>query len=76
MMSFGLPVARHGDKTACGAVLLASQVVSTWDGGSLDVGIPQPLTPLPAGVSPQTPTLCLECLLSAAQRGSALVARG
>jgi uncharacterized Zn-binding protein involved in type VI secretion len=26
----GRPVARHGDKTACGATLISGQVVSTW----------------------------------------------
>jgi uncharacterized Zn-binding protein involved in type VI secretion len=28
----GRPVARHGDKTACGATLISRQVVSVWSG--------------------------------------------
>jgi hypothetical protein len=35
----GKAVARHGDKTACGATLISSQVVSTWGSGT-----PSPLT--------------------------------
>jgi uncharacterized Zn-binding protein involved in type VI secretion len=34
MIVDGAPVARHGDKCACGATLISSQVVSTVGGGS------------------------------------------
>lgn len=81
MSSFGMAVARHGDKTACGATLLASQPTSTWSDEPAD-GAPtagESSTPsaAPEGlVAPQTPTLCLECLLEAVTRGSAMVPRG
>ncbi|MEY4729327.1 MAG: hypothetical protein RL020_485 [Pseudomonadota bacterium] len=29
MIVDGMPVARHGDKTACGAILISSQIVTT-----------------------------------------------
>lgn len=78
MNSFGMAVARHGDKTACGATLLASQATSTWSSesstGAGVEGAAQEAPPLL--VAPQTPTLCLECLLNAASRGSAIVPRG
>lgn len=81
MSSFGMAVARHGDKTACGATLLASQATSTWSAESSmgsqaaasSTAVSEALNGL---VSPQTPTLCLECLLDAASRGSAMVPRG
>ena len=75
-------MARHGDKTACGAMLLASQATSTWSSESSagDAGPSAAPTVAseahPALVAPQTPTLCLECLLEAASRGSVLVPRG
>lgn len=78
----GMAVARHGDKTACGATLLASQVTSTWSSGSGTGGARASAASAIAGeappglVAPQTPTLCLECLLEAASRGSVLVPRG
>lgn len=72
--------ARHGDKTGCGASLIASQMMSTWSDEAsaghaavADDG---------ASVSPATahaalaPTICLECLAEAAKSGVALVVRG
>jgi uncharacterized Zn-binding protein involved in type VI secretion len=81
MSSFGMAVARHGDKTACGATLLASQATSTWSAESSMGGQATSAEGAAAGalqglVAPQTPTLCLECLLDAASRGSAMVPRG
>ena len=78
--SMGSGPARHGDKTACGATLLAAQAVADWSlaatpsvaageaaGGSLH----------PARqVAPETPTLCLDCLAQAAATGRTLVLRG
>lgn len=43
------PVARHGDTTACGAVLLASQTNTTIDDDSVDAAVPAP--PLPVNLS-------------------------
>ena len=34
MDSMGMAVAREGDKTACGAILIASQHTTTWDNGA------------------------------------------
>lgn len=83
MTSFGMAVARHGDKTACGATLLSSQVTSTWSVRS-SIGSPasaatedaKSAEALQSLVSPEAPTLCLECLVDAAARGSAVVPRG
>lgn len=86
MTSMGQQVARHGDKTACGAVLIASQVLATWSSTSDGVPASASNTFATAGsagdtesfkgpVAPQTPTLCLECLAAAAAKGSSLVAR-
>ena len=78
--SFGMAMARHGDKTACGATLLAGQATSTWSSessmGSEGASTAVASETLQGIVSPQTPTLCLECLIEAASRGSVLVPRG
>jgi uncharacterized Zn-binding protein involved in type VI secretion len=80
MTSLGMAVARHGDKTACGATLISSQAVMTWSAASSSGGSAQAGAAAtegsPAAVAPQTPTLCLECLVAAASRGSTLVPRG
>ena len=81
MSEFGMPVARHDDRTACGATLLSSQATSTWSAES-SIGAPA-IGPADAAahalqglVAPQTPTLCLECLVDATARGSSVVLRG
>lgn len=87
MNSFGMAVARHGDQTACGAKLIAGQQTATWSDKSSSAAsavagggdVPGQLSenPLvPPSVAPQTETLCLECLVEAARRGSTLVPRG
>lgn len=85
MTSLGRQVARQGDKTSCGAVLVASQALAGWtsqsEGGRASVPA---AAEGPAGaaeaierlIAPQTLTLCLECLVAAAAKGSSLVARG
>lgn len=75
MNSMGMDVARHGDKTGCGATLISSQAVATWSAGTSD-GAPAPVEATPAAVSPETPTLCLACLAAAAARGDSVVVRG
>lgn len=86
MTSFGMAAARHGDKTACGAMLIAGQALSTWSskadsgggGGSspTETAAAQVGQAAPAVVAPQTSTLCLECLAAAAGRAATLVMRG
>lgn len=86
MTSMGQQVARHGDKTACGAMLIASQSLATWSaessGGQAaasstfsEASAVADAESLQGLVAPQTPTLCIECLVSAAAKGSSLVAR-
>ena len=73
----GRDTAVEGMRTACGAVLIASQSTSTIDDtgeGNPDHGAAAvsstalPLTP--------SPTLCLECLKAAAESGATTVMRG
>lgn len=72
--SNGNVYARHGDKTACGATLLASQSVGT----AADYVPASPAAPQPSSASIAAPTtsgVCLECLLKAAAAGSGTVIR-
>ena len=66
-----------GMRTACGAVLLASQSSSSitddgegdsYTGAAAAAPVSQPLSP--------SPTLCLECLKAAAESGATTVMRG
>lgn len=81
---FDKPAARHGDKTACGASLIASQTRAVWisDGsGTASAGehaaeeaaaafkIANVAVPDPDGI-------CLECLAKAAKAGTATLPRG
>lgn len=79
MFSMGAPAARHGDQTACGATLIASQGFTTWSPesqGGRSAPLEEATTAAsPGPVSPSTPTLCLECLATAAARGDSLVPR-
>jgi uncharacterized Zn-binding protein involved in type VI secretion len=78
----GMAYARHMDGTACGAKLLSSQATTTWSAESSGSGAltssatESPAQNLSAVVAAQTPTLCLECLVSAAARGDGVLARG
>ena len=79
LTGFGQAVARHGDKTACGATLIGGQSSTWWDNHS-DVGGASPVAadnPKTAGslVAQEAPTICLECLAKAAAAGSAIVVR-
>lgn len=81
MISMGQAPARHGDKTACGAMLIASQATSTWSGGASAGGRPaigEETDALAAASSIAAATdsgLCLDCLLKAAAAGSSTVIR-
>lgn len=76
----GNSYARHGDKTACGASLVASQGMSTWSdassGGYTAAADDMPSVPPASAYAAEAPTICLECLAEAAKSGSALVVRG
>ena len=72
--------ARHGDKTACGASLFASQMWSTWSDVSSDahsaVANDMPAVSPATAYAAEAPSICLECLAEAAKSGAALVVRG
>lgn len=80
MASMGNPPARHGDKTACGARLISSQVLTTWsdeaDQGTGASATSEPLSTLPAQfVAPTNSGICLDCLVAAAKQGAATILR-
>ncbi|PZR50377.1 PAAR domain-containing protein [Paraburkholderia fungorum] len=73
----GRDTAVEGMRTACGAVLIASQSTATLD----DVGFGKPDTAAGAGAAAAlplaaSPGLCLECLKAAAGNAATMVARG
>jgi uncharacterized Zn-binding protein involved in type VI secretion len=80
MTGMGQAVARHGDKTACGATLIAGQVLATWSaessGGASAEGVMSSVAPGAAAlIAVEAPTICLECLAKAAASGQARVTR-
>jgi hypothetical protein len=72
----GRDTAVEGMRTACGAVLIASQSTSTID--DIGFGKPNAGASTTAAGSPLvlSPGLCLECLKAAAQNAATMVARG
>jgi uncharacterized Zn-binding protein involved in type VI secretion len=83
----GKSYARQGDKTACGASLLPSQGQTVYKGHggsgggagaatSSKISDSQAITAASKQIAVQTPTLCLECLMAAAAKGSTAVMRG
>ena len=76
----GNTYARHMDKTACGAHLLASQSVGTASdmvSGSASTGHAADIAaPASSIAAPTTSGVCLECLMKAAASGSSTVMRG
>lgn len=80
MLSMGQAPARHGDKTACGATLISSQVTTGWSSES-SMGDPaaadkaEALLLAAALAAPTSSGLCLDCLLNAAASGSSTVVR-
>lgn len=78
MISMGQALARADDKTACGAILIASQQTTTHTpGGSFgsEATSPDDLAVASALVAQEVPSLCLECLQKAAANGAAFVVR-
>jgi uncharacterized Zn-binding protein involved in type VI secretion len=80
MIVTGAAPARHGDKTACGATLIASQAVTTWSaessGGSASAGEASEALAAASSVAVHTDSgVCLDCLLKAAASGSSVVIR-
>jgi len=66
----GVPLAFHGDKTSCGAVLIAAQSETT---GNVPASMQG--TTAAAAESTVAPTLCRECLAHAAETGASTVVR-
>jgi len=78
MTSMGQAPARHGDKTACGATLLSSQVTTTWSHAPTIADTDTEAdarAPADAVAAPTSSGVCLDCLLKAAAAGSATVVR-
>ena len=82
MIVMGQAVARHGDKTACGATLISSQFLATWGdkssggAGNQSDAIASAIAPGAAQlIAAEAPTICLECLAKAAIAGQAMVVR-
>lgn len=76
----GNTYARHMDKTACGAHLLASQSLGTASDmvtGSDSAGHAADIAAQTSSIAaPTTSGVCLECLMKAAASGSSTVTRG
>lgn len=74
----GNTYARHLDKTACGAILLASQFLGTASDMVPDnANHPSDIAAQGATIAaPTNSGICLECLVRAAASGSATVMRG
>lgn len=84
MTGMGQALARHGDKTECGATLIASQVLATWGSGGADgdasaaaapASAPNATLASGAPIAAQAPSICLECMKRAAQQGATMVVR-
>lgn len=79
MTTMGQAPARHGDRTDCGATLIASQSLTTWSDESLmgESAQSDQIEPLAASAvaAPTTSGVCLECMMKAAAAGAATVVR-
>lgn len=81
---FDKPAARHGDKTACGASLIASQTLAIWlsDGSGAASPGAQAAEEAAAAykaaniIAPAKDGICLDCLAKAAKAGTAMLPRG
>ncbi len=73
-VAHGRQAAIHGSKTACGATIVASLGNATWSPPSGSSG-----TTAVAGAASQVaataPSICLECLIHAAESGASTVVR-
>jgi uncharacterized Zn-binding protein involved in type VI secretion len=72
MTADGIPLAFHGDKTACGAVLIAAQSVTTANVQGTMEGTSLASAPTVPAVAPG---ICRECLAHAAETGASTVVR-
>ncbi|MGR3834681.1 PAAR domain-containing protein [Ralstonia pseudosolanacearum] len=73
----GRTYARHGDRTACGAQLIASQSQTISAPLEDEVHVPAESTAKAQTVAaPTTSGVCLQCLLKAASTGASTVIRG
>jgi uncharacterized Zn-binding protein involved in type VI secretion len=80
MLSMGHAPAVNGDKTACGATLISSQVRTTWESGSASAGpgadaVTDAKAEAARLAAPTTSGFCVDCLVSAAAAGSSMVLR-
>lgn len=78
LIGFGQAVARHGDKTACGAILIATQASAWWGNRSSHAEPASSVLNMETAnkmVAQEAPTICLECLAAAAAAGNAMVVR-
>lgn len=80
LSGFGQPTARQGDKTACGAVLIATQASAWWGNRATNsnpeiLSSKRSLVNASKTIAQETPTICLECLAAAATAGTAVVVR-
>jgi uncharacterized Zn-binding protein involved in type VI secretion len=76
LTSFGQAMARESDKTACGAILIASQFSTWWDNQETPGGAnPFMGEPNTKAIAQEAPSICLECLASAAAAGRATIVR-
>ena len=79
LTGFGQAAARHGDKTACGATLIAGQSSAWWDNQSgadnTAPGTSEDAKKASNLVAREATSICLECLAKAAAAGSAMVVR-
>lgn len=79
LTGFGQAVARQGDRTACGATLIATQASAWWDRhadeGGAGENTQSELAEASKTIAQQSPAICLECLAVAAASGAAMVVR-
>src|ERR1700760_3193608 len=68
----GKQAAIHGSKTACGATVLSSQLTTDCEAGA---GPTHAAGTATAAVASAAPTICLECLMHAAESGASTLVR-
>ena len=73
----GRQAAIHGSKTACGATIIAKQTNTTWATSEGEAGHSSGALAalVPEAAAATAPTICLECLIHAAESGASTVVR-
>ena len=71
----GRQAAIHGSKTACGATIVASLGQATWSPPDGAVRTSTSVADAASQVAATAPSLCLECLIHAAESGASTVVR-